>query len=82
MTKVNMLEAKTELSKLIRSIETGQEEVIYIARNGKVVAQITRVPHPLNHRRFGTAKGPYPVNDEAFDAWDREVEGMFGGEIE
>ncbi len=34
MTQVNMLEAKTELSKLVNMLETKQEEIIYLARNG------------------------------------------------
>ena len=34
MTQVNMLEAKTELSRLIRLLETKQEDIVLIARNG------------------------------------------------
>ena len=37
--QVNILEAKTELSKLIRLIETGREDQIIIARYGKPVAK-------------------------------------------
>ena len=39
--QVNILEAKTELSKLIRLIETGKEDQIIIARYGKPVAKMT-----------------------------------------
>ena len=39
--QVNILEAKTELSKLIRLIETGREDQIIIARYGKPVAKMT-----------------------------------------
>ena len=35
MPTVNMLEAKTHLSKLVDSLESGQETEIIIARNGR-----------------------------------------------
>lgn len=35
MSIVNVLEAKTQLSKLIDAVESGQEREIIIARNGK-----------------------------------------------
>ena len=44
MTQVNMLKAKTDLSKLVKMLETGQEEVIYLARNGTAVVQMTLIP--------------------------------------
>lgn len=39
-----MLDAKTNLSKLIRMLETKQEEVIYLAKNGTAVVQMTLIP--------------------------------------
>lgn len=80
MTQVNMLEAKTKLSKLVKMLETKQEEVIYLARNGHVVAQITLIPKNTTAKRIGVAEGKFKIPDE-FDAWDKEVEEMFGGEI-
>lgn len=80
MTQVNMLEAKTDLSKLVRMLETKQEEVIYLARNGTVIAQMTLIPEKPVHKRIGIAEGKFKVPDE-FDRWDKEVEEMFGGEI-
>lgn len=44
MTQVNMFEAKTDLSRLIKMLETEQEDVIYLARNATAVAQITLIP--------------------------------------
>ncbi len=41
MTQVNMFEAKTDLSKLVKMLETKQEDIIYLARNGTAVAQMT-----------------------------------------
>ncbi len=80
MTQVNMLEAKTELSKLVNMLETKQEEVIYLARNGKAVVQMTLIPKKPVHKRIGAAEGKFMVPDE-FDVWDREVDEMFGGDI-
>lgn len=80
MTQVNMLEAKTNLSKLINMLETKQEDVIYLARNGTAVVQMTLIPHEPTKKRIGVAEGKFKVPDE-FDAWDKEIEDMFGGEI-
>lgn len=80
MTQVNMLEAKTDLSKLVKMLETRQEEVIYLARNGKAVVQMTLIPKKPVSKRIGVAEGKFKVPDE-FDAWDKEIEEMFGGEL-
>ena len=40
---VNMLEAKTNLSKLIKKLETGEEDKIVLCRDGKPVAWLTPV---------------------------------------
>lgn len=77
MTQVNMLEAKTDLSKLVKMLETKQEEVIYLARNGTVVAQLTLVPQKTAKRNLGVAEGKFKIPDD-FDAWDKEIEEMFG----
>jgi len=80
MTQVNMLEAKTDLSRLVKMLETKQEEVIYLARNGTAVVQMTLIPKKPVNKRIGVAEGKFNVPDE-FDSWDREVEDMFGGEL-
>lgn len=80
MTQVNMLEAKTDLSKLVKLLETKQEDVIYLARNGTAVVQMTLIPKKPASKRIGVAEGKFKVPDE-FDAWDKEIEEMFGGEI-
>ena len=38
---VNMLEAKTHLSRLVEAIETGAASEVVIARNGRPVARLT-----------------------------------------
>jgi prevent-host-death family protein len=79
MSTVNMLEAKSSLSRLVDAVESGVESEIIIARNGKPAAKLV----PLGARgmkmvRFGHARGKYPPLDyEAFQALDAEVEAMF-----
>lgn len=80
MTQVNMFEAKTDLSKLVKMLETKQEDVIYLARNGTAVAQMTLIPKKQEVKRIGIAEGKFKV-PEMFDEWDKEIEEMFGGEI-
>ncbi len=43
MTTVNMLEAKTQLSRLVEAVETGAETEIIIARNGRPVARLVAI---------------------------------------
>lgn len=76
MTQVNMLEAKSDLSKLIKMLELHQEDVIYLARNGTPVAQLTLIPKKNVGKRIGAAEGKFKIPDE-FRAWDKEVEDMF-----
>lgn len=78
MVQANMLEAKTELSKLVRLLESGQEDVVYIARNNVPIVQMTLVDLPAESKRIGAAKGRFVIPDE-FDEWDGEVEHMFEG---
>ena len=76
MTQVNMLEAKTDLSKLVRLLETKKEDVIYIARNNRIVAEITLHQEIPVSKRIGAAKGLFTAPD-SFDDWDEEVVNMF-----
>ncbi|HIT45079.1 MAG TPA: toxin-antitoxin system, antitoxin component, PHD family protein [Candidatus Aphodovivens excrementavium] len=76
MVQANMLEAKTELSKLVKMLESGQEDVVYIARNNVPIVQMTLVDLPKETKRIGVAKGRFSLPDD-FDAWDDEVEDMF-----
>ena len=80
MTQVNMLEAKTELSKLVKMLETYREDIIYIARDGKPVVMMTLIPQQEMKNRFGAGKGVLKMPDH-FDDWDHETEDLFGGKI-
>lgn len=82
MGMVNMLEAKTSLSKLVEAVESGAEEEIIIARNGKPAAKLVAIDAvPKKKRQLGLLAGKYPPMDfEAFQAMDAEIEAMFLGE--
>jgi antitoxin (DNA-binding transcriptional repressor) of toxin-antitoxin stability system len=85
-TVVNMLDAKTNLSKLVDSLERGQEEEFVIARNGRPAARLV----PLNQgssqqsaaqisaRRIGIAKGRFEVPDD-IDADNDRILHLFTG---
>ncbi len=54
MGMVNMLEAKTTLSKLVEAVESGAEKEIIIARNGKPAAKLVPVDQAAKGKRtFG-----------------------------
>jgi len=76
--QVNILEAKTRLSNLVRLIETGEEEQVTIARYGKPVVKMTVYNEKPVSKRIGIAKGKLktPVD---LDRDNAEIEAMFGG---
>ena len=76
--QVNVFEAKTEFSKLIRLIETKREESIIVARNGKPVVKIIPVETVPAEKRIGVAKGKFTVPDN-FDADNEEIAAMLTG---
>lgn len=81
MPTVNMLDAKTNLSKLVEAIESGAEQEIIIARNGKPAARLTAIEPKKNKIKFGLAKGKFVVPDD-FDADNDEIARLFAGEGE
>ena len=77
MTKINIYEAKTQLSKLVEQAASGQD--VIIARGGKPVARLTRLQAPQRKIRFGLLKGKVKVAKD-FDApLPPEVLGQFEG---
>lgn len=82
MPTVNMLEAKTNLSKLVEAVESGAEKEVILARNGKPVARIVpieiaaKTPRPL-----GLHDGEYgDFSLEEFNAADEEIAKLFYGD--
>lgn len=78
MTAINMLQAKSNLSRLVESIEQGEEREIIIARNGKPAAKLVPLSSVPASQRIGVAKGLFEVPDD-IDANNAEVARMFLG---
>lgn len=78
MQAVNMLEAKSSLSRLVEAIEQGREREIVIARNGRPAARLVPIETAPAGRRIGVAKGKFDVPD-TIDAHNKEVAQMFTG---
>ena len=74
--QVNMLEAKSNLSKLVKAIETGREKSIVIARNGLPVAQIIAMPLKRK-RKLGIADGKFSISDDDWTMMDKDIADMF-----
>ena len=80
MTQINMLEAKTDLSKWVKKLENREEDVVVLARGGKPVAQLILFPKSPEKSRLGVAKGKFTIPKD-FDQWDSEIEEMFEGNL-
>ena len=78
MPVVNMLEAKTNLSRLVDAIESGAEAEIVIARNGRPAARLVAIRKPGKGPRIGVAKGAFKVPD-TIDADNAVVEALITG---
>lgn len=76
MHVVNMSRAKSELSRLVKSVERGQVREIVIARNGLLVAKLVLIDAAPPGRRIGVAKGVFVVPDE-IDAQKAEAARQF-----
>ena len=76
MTSVNMLQAKSNLSRLVESLERGTEREFVIARNGRPAARLVPIEHPGAGQRLGVAKGHFNVPDN-IDAHSSEVAQLF-----
>ena len=78
MATVNMLEAKTNLSRLVEAVESGRQAEIIIARNGKPAARLVPIETRPKGKRIGIAQGEFVVPDD-FDADDAEIAKLFYG---
>lgn len=70
---VNVYEAKTQLSKLLERVESG--ESVTIARAGRPVADL--VPHRRVELVFGSLAGRIEFDPNTFDEQDAEIQEMF-----
>ncbi len=76
MQSVNMLQAKSSLSRLVDAIESGREREIVIARNGRPAARLVPMATAFDGPRIGVAKGRFEVPDD-IDASNEDVARLF-----
>jgi prevent-host-death family protein len=78
--QVNILEAKTNLSNLVKKVETGEEESVIIARYGKPIVKLVLYCDTPVKNRIGIAKGKLKSPDN-LDKHNDEIAELFGGEL-
>ena len=81
MMQVNVLEAKTDLSRLIRLLENKRVDVITIARNGKPVVEMKAIEEVPVSKRIGIAKGKFKIPDD-IDKHNDEIAEMLTKEVD
>ena len=81
MPFVNMLEAKSSLSRLVAAVESGAETEIIIARNGRPAAKLVAIRPPPAGKRIGVAKGQFVVPD-TIDTDEAAIPALFTGNTE
>ena len=81
MTTVNMLQAKSTLSRLVEAVESGAEAEIIIARNGRPAAKLVAIKPTRTGKRIGVAKGKFVV-PKTIDADGTRIAELFSGSAE
>jgi len=76
--RVNTHDAKTNLSKLVAAVESGETDGVEIARAGHVVARIV-APRARSPRRPGQWAGRVHVRED-FDQLSEDLAAAFRGE--
>ncbi len=80
MSYVNMFDAKSNLSRLVDRIESGQDQEIILARNGHPAARLVPLRQEITHGpRLGIAKGELTIPDD-LGLLDSQVAALFRGE--
>jgi prevent-host-death family protein len=74
MSFVNVTEAKTHLTRLIRQVMAGEE--IVITRAGEPIARLSPYQTDMRPRQGGQMRGKIWMADD-FDAPDAETESLF-----
>lgn len=76
MQIINVHQAKTQLSKLLDQVCSGEE--VLISRHGKPVAKLSSVDQHLPPRQPGSLKGKIWIAED-FDEFTADLEEMFYG---
>lgn len=75
MTKLNIHEAKTHLSRYLAKVQAGEE--IILCKNGQPIAQIVPLPQSKKRRLFGAAQGKVKIDSRFFEALtEKELPGF------
>ncbi len=74
MKTYNMHEAKTNLSKIVNEVNEG--ETVYLAKAGKVVAEIKPFSEKRKPLPYGKFRDQIKMHDD-FDVWTDEMEKAF-----
>ncbi len=79
---VNVYEAKTNMSKLMRLLESGEEKEIIVCNRGTPILRWVPFANPVaSPRPFGILKGKYPAsNPQTFFELDGEIASEFEDE--
>ena len=80
MKPVNMLQAKTALSRLVEAIEQGEEREIVIARHGRHAARLAPFHAAPPAQRIGVARGRFEVPDN-IDGANEDVARWLMGDL-
>ena len=80
MKTINIYDAKSQLSELIRRVQKGER--IVIAKAGVPVADLTPHIDAVPRVRFGVAAGRFakPIADKAIMGADGDIQKLFYGE--
>jgi antitoxin (DNA-binding transcriptional repressor) of toxin-antitoxin stability system len=73
--QVNVMEAKTDFSRLICLLESKREDSIIVTRDGRPVVKITLLDDSPVSRRIGIARGKFRAPED-FDANNDEAAAM------
>lgn len=80
MTQVSVIEAKNNLSALLRKLELGQEDEIVVARHHKPVAKLTLCDEKEKKVNLGMFDDSEPFYSDDWDSeeFNDEIARMFG----
>jgi len=76
VNKVNIHEAKTQLSKLVDRAAKGESFII--AKAGKPLVKVAALDSPKKPKRLGFLKGEIEVPDDFDRMFEDEIAEMFG----
>ncbi len=78
MVTVNIHEAKTNLSQLLKQVQAGEPFVI--AKAGKPIARVTSydTPEPMQAKRLGFLAGQIEVPQDFDGMGQEEIQSLFG----